>query len=48
MSCDDNIAIRVSNLSKCYHIYDKPQDRLKQPHYPRFQRLLKVGKPAKQ
>lgn len=24
------IAIRVSNLSKCYHIYDKPQDRLKQ------------------
>jgi lipopolysaccharide transport system ATP-binding protein len=26
----DNIAIRVSNLSKCYHIYDKPRDRLLQ------------------
>jgi len=25
-----NIAIRVSNLSKSYQIYDKPQDRLKQ------------------
>lgn len=25
-----NIAIRVSNLGKCYNIYDKPQDRLKQ------------------
>ena len=23
-------AIRVSNLSKCYHIYDNPRDRLKQ------------------
>jgi lipopolysaccharide transport system ATP-binding protein len=27
---DSDIAIRVSNLSKCYHIYDKPVDRLKQ------------------
>lgn len=24
------VAIRVSGLSKCYHIYDRPQDRLKQ------------------
>lgn len=24
------IAIKVNNLSKCYHIYDKPQDRLLQ------------------
>ncbi|NCQ34715.1 ABC transporter ATP-binding protein, partial [bacterium] len=23
-------AIRVQGLSKCYHVYDKPQDRLKQ------------------
>lgn len=25
-----DIAIRVQNLSKCYHIYDAPRDRLKQ------------------
>lgn len=29
MSSND-IAIRVTNLSKCYHIYDNPRDRLKQ------------------
>lgn len=40
MSFDDNIAIRVSNLNKCYQIYDKPQDRLKQSIYPRLQRLI--------
>src|SRR5690606_13102766 len=28
MSSD--IAIQVDNLSKCYHIYDKPRDRLMQ------------------
>lgn len=33
-------AIRVQNLSKCYHIYNKPHDRLKQSLYPRFQRLI--------
>jgi lipopolysaccharide transport system ATP-binding protein len=26
----DDIAIRVQGLSKCYRVYDKPQDRLKQ------------------
>lgn len=41
-----DIAIKVSNLSKCYQIYDKPHDRLKQSIYPRLQRL--AGKPAKQ
>lgn len=25
-----DIAIRVSNISKCYHLYDSPRDRLKQ------------------
>lgn len=35
----DDIAIRVSNLSKCYHIYDRPEDRLKQSIVPRLQRL---------
>ncbi|SHE69087.1 lipopolysaccharide transport system ATP-binding protein [Desulforamulus putei DSM 12395] len=39
MSSND-IAIRVSNLSKCYHIYDRPQDRLKQYIVPRLQRLV--------
>jgi lipopolysaccharide transport system ATP-binding protein len=42
----DNIAIRVSNLAKCYHIYDQPHDRLKQSIYPRIQRL--AGKQPKQ
>lgn len=36
----DNIAIKVENLSKCYHIYDRPQDRLKQYIVPRLQRLV--------
>ncbi len=35
------IAIKVSNLSKCYQIYDKPHDRLKQSLYPRLQRLIR-------
>ena len=39
----DNIAIRVSNLSKCYTLYDTPRDRLKQFVLPRLQRV--VGKP---
>ena len=36
---EDDLAIRVQNLSKCYNIYDKPRDRLKQVIYPRVQRL---------
>ncbi len=35
----DPIAIRVSNLSKCYPLYDAPRDRLKQFVAPRLQRL---------
>jgi lipopolysaccharide transport system ATP-binding protein len=35
-----DIAIRVQNLSKCYRIYDKPHDRLKQSLYPRMLRLI--------
>jgi lipopolysaccharide transport system ATP-binding protein len=38
MSSND-IAIRVSNLSKCYQIYDTPRDRLKQFVVPRLQGL---------
>ncbi len=44
MSSD--VAIRVHNISKCYQIYDRPHDRLKQSLYPRLQKL--VGKPPKQ
>lgn len=36
----DCFAIRVSNLSKCYHIYNAPRDRLKQFILPRVQRLV--------
>lgn len=35
-----DIAIRVSHLSKCYHIYSSPHDRLKQFVVPRLQRLI--------
>ena len=34
------IAIRVNNLSKCYQVYEKPGDRLKQFVLPRLRRLL--------
>ncbi len=41
-----NMAITVEHLSKCYQIYDKPQDRLKQPLYSRLRRL--IGRPPRQ
>jgi lipopolysaccharide transport system ATP-binding protein len=37
---DTGVAIRVDNLSKCYQLYDKPQDRLRQTVYPRLQKML--------
>jgi lipopolysaccharide transport system ATP-binding protein len=37
----ETIAIKVQNLSKCYHIYDNPRDRLKQFVAPRLQRLTR-------
>jgi lipopolysaccharide transport system ATP-binding protein len=40
---DGEPAIRAHNLSKCYLIYDRPQDRLKQSIVPRLRRL--IGKP---
>ncbi|MFZ2405790.1 MAG: ATP-binding cassette domain-containing protein, partial [Methylobacter sp.] len=36
-----DIAIRVSNLSKCYHIYEAPRDRLKQFVLPRLRYLTR-------
>jgi len=41
-----DIAIRATHLSKCYHIYNNPQDRLKQFVAPRLQRI--VGRTPKQ
>jgi lipopolysaccharide transport system ATP-binding protein len=35
-----DIAIRVHNLSKCYQLYDRPEDRLKQAIYPPLRRLI--------
>ena len=34
------VAIRVNNLSKCYQIYDKPNDRLKQFVVPKVLGVL--------
>lgn len=36
----NDVAIGVHGLSKCYHIYDNPSDRLKQFVWPRIQRSL--------
>jgi lipopolysaccharide transport system ATP-binding protein len=40
------IAIRLEHVSKCYQVYEKPHDRLKQYVLPRLQRA--VGLPAGQ
>lgn len=45
LQMSSEIAIKVENLSKCYEIYNKPRDRLKQFINPRFQQL--VGKSPK-
>src|SRR5262249_61312248 len=37
---DGEPVIRAHNLSKCYLIYDRPQDRLKQSIVPRLRRLI--------
>lgn len=36
----ESIAVRVSQLSKCYHIYATPGDRLRQFVMPRLRRLV--------
>lgn len=45
MSSND-FAIRVTNLSKCFDVYESPRDRLKQMVMPRIRRM--VGKANKQ
>jgi lipopolysaccharide transport system ATP-binding protein len=37
---DEDVVIKFSNLSKLYEIYERPEDRIKQILYPRFQRLI--------
>ncbi|WP_234679583.1 ABC transporter ATP-binding protein [Bradyrhizobium monzae] len=39
-------AIKVEGLSKCYQIYDKPHDRLKQSLFPRLRTM--TGRPPQQ
>lgn len=34
-----NMAVRLEGLSKCYHVYNQPQDRLKQFVLPRLARV---------
>jgi lipopolysaccharide transport system ATP-binding protein len=43
---DANTVIQVQDLSKCYQVYEKPYDRLKQSLYPKLQKI--VGKVPKQ
>lgn len=40
----ETVALEVQGLGKCFHIYDKPGDRLRQFVWPRLSRLL--GRPA--
>ncbi len=42
----ENYAIQIKNVSKCYQIYDRPQDRLKHALIPRLERL--IGRPGRQ
>lgn len=39
----DAAVIRVVDVGKCYQIYDRPQDRLKQSIVPRFYRLAQLA-----
>lgn len=42
----NEVSIRVENLSKCYQIFDKPRDRLKQMILPRLAGMMgKTGRP---
>lgn len=44
MAPEAPVAIRVTGLSKCYQVYKRPEDRLKQSVMPRLHRLL--GRPT--
>lgn len=38
----DDVVIRVRNISKVFHVYDKPVDRLKHSVFPRIQKLFRI------
>ena len=42
MSSDTELAIKVDNVSKIFHIYERPIDRLKQSIFPRIRSLLRL------
>jgi lipopolysaccharide transport system ATP-binding protein len=44
MSSD--LAVQIQHANKCYTIYDRPEDRLKQSIVPRFEKL--IGRPQTQ
>ena len=44
VSSDDSLAIRISGLGKCFHIYDKPLDRLKQFLLPGLSAAFRGGR----
>ena len=41
-SVNEEVAISVSNLSKVYNIYDRPEDRLKQSILPRIKKIFGI------
>jgi ABC-type polysaccharide/polyol phosphate transport system ATPase subunit len=41
-SWPEDVAVRAIAISKCFHLYDKPHDRLKQGIFPHLQRLLRM------
>lgn len=42
----DAVAIRANGLGKCFQVYDRPQDRLKQSILPRLRRLTGGSAPT--
>ena len=44
-AAENGLAVRVRDLGKCYQIYDRPQDRLKQSLHSKLDRLL--GRPPR-
>ena len=41
----ETMALEIDGLGKCFHVYDKPGDRLRQFVLPRLSRM--VGRPAR-